>query len=179
MICPKCKAQLPAGAISCQKCGTKFKTKVCPHCKAVILAGAQVCPKCGRALSSQAQGAKSKWKKPLTKRWWFWAACAFLVIGIIGNIGNAAAALAVPSRRFKRCSEALLSRYVSQDRKKYCWLPRKYHKGLPPYWQQYYRAFSPVHLGNGIVYSGRFQACWKEPKSSGLSLPFSLAPSEC
>lgn len=90
MICPKCKAQLPAGAISCQKCGTKFKTKVCPHCKAVILAGAQVCPKCGRALSSQAQGAKSKWKKPLTKRWWFWAACAFLVIGIIGNIGNAA-----------------------------------------------------------------------------------------
>ncbi len=89
MICPKCKSPVPPGAVACQKCGAKFKTKSCPHCKAVILAGAQVCPKCGRALASQAQGAKSEGKKPLTKRWWFWAACAFLVIGIIGNIGNA------------------------------------------------------------------------------------------
>lgn len=47
MICPKCKSQLPAGAISCSKCGTKFKTKVCPHCKAVILSNSASCPRCG------------------------------------------------------------------------------------------------------------------------------------
>lgn len=47
MICPKCKSQLPAGAVSCPKCGTRFKTKTCPQCKSVILASASACPRCG------------------------------------------------------------------------------------------------------------------------------------
>lgn len=47
MVCPKCKAQLPPGAVSCAKCGTKFKTKTCPHCKAAVLSSSSSCPHCG------------------------------------------------------------------------------------------------------------------------------------
>lgn len=88
MTCPKCKAQLPAGAISCSKCGTRFKTKTCPHCGQVILANLSQCPRCGKKLTKSAS-SKANEKKPLTKRWWFWSLSILLVLGIIGNIGNA------------------------------------------------------------------------------------------
>ena len=54
MICPKCKTQLPAGAVSCPKCGARFRTKTCPYCKSAILASATVCPRCKRPLTQQA-----------------------------------------------------------------------------------------------------------------------------
>lgn len=94
MVCPKCNAQLPPGAILCGKCGTKFKTKTCPHCKAAILSTLAVCPHCHLDVNqptsvAKAQAAKNRPQKSLQKQWWFWAVCAVLVIGIIGNVGNA------------------------------------------------------------------------------------------
>lgn len=54
MNCPKCKTQLPAGATSCPKCGTKFvKGIYCPHCRALIPSTAVNCPKCGKPVRQQ------------------------------------------------------------------------------------------------------------------------------
>lgn len=54
MICSKCKTQLPNDAISCPKCGAKFKTMPCPYCQNVIRASSAVCPKCGKPLKQPA-----------------------------------------------------------------------------------------------------------------------------
>lgn len=84
MKCPKCGTELPKGASQCSNCGQKFVTgKYCPRCRAVIPSNAAVCPQCKKNISAAPE------KKPITKRWWFWTAAAVLVIGIIGNIGNA------------------------------------------------------------------------------------------
>lgn len=74
MICPKCKTQLPAGAVSCPKCGTRFKTKTCPYCKSVILASAASCPRCGKRLGRAAPAAVQAPPPSQSKggfRWWY------------------------------------------------------------------------------------------------------------
>lgn len=84
MKCPRCGAEAPAGAKRCGSCGAHFVAgQYCPHCGKVIPKGSARCPKCGRTIA-QAAG-----KKPLTGRWWFWAVCILLVLGIISNLGNA------------------------------------------------------------------------------------------
>lgn len=93
MVCPRCKAQVPQGASHCPKCGAKFTRGVyCPHCRAVIPASSPKCPQCGKPLrqaGTAPPASKGKEKKPLTKRWWFWGICGLLVLGILGNIGQA------------------------------------------------------------------------------------------
>ncbi len=91
MKCPKCGANVPYGATSCSSCGAKFKTAKCPHCGKDLIPGSPYCPFCRKDIKwgdKNEQGARTA-KKPLTKRWWFWAACVLLVVGIVGNIGNA------------------------------------------------------------------------------------------
>lgn len=84
MTCPICGATLPKGASKCHSCGAKLvRGKYCPYCRVVIPMYAKTCPQCKKPIPA-ADG-----KKPLTKRWWFWTVAAVLVIGIIGNIGNA------------------------------------------------------------------------------------------
>lgn len=93
MKCPKCGTPLPYGAVACSKCGAKFKTAKCPHCGRDIIPGSPFCPACRKDIkwntSNPGEGPAPNKKKPLTKRWWFWAVCVVLVLGIIGNIGNA------------------------------------------------------------------------------------------
>lgn len=93
MKCPRCGAQVPSGAKSCGSCGSTFAAgQYCPHCGKVIPKGSQKCPQCGRAIPQPVHSASAQNggdKKPLTKRWWFWVVCTLLVLGIIGNIGNA------------------------------------------------------------------------------------------
>lgn len=75
MVCSKCKTPLPAGAISCPKCGTKFKTKQCPYCKSAILSNSTTCPRCGKRLTqpaapaAQYTAASSSAKGGF--RWWY------------------------------------------------------------------------------------------------------------
>lgn len=108
MKCPKCGANVPAGAKICGNCGVPLTAgRRCPHCKAPLPPMARVCPKCSRAVfvppapkPAQVKAPAPQKdlppvppkpnapKKPLTKRWWFWAACVLLTLGIIGNIGN-------------------------------------------------------------------------------------------
>lgn len=59
MTCPKCKAQLPPGAILCGQCGTKFQTKVCPGCGSQILSTARTCPHCGQSVAEVPQVAQA------------------------------------------------------------------------------------------------------------------------
>lgn len=54
MVCPKCNAQLPSGAILCGKCGTRFQTKVCPGCGSPVLSTANTCPHCGQSMAQAA-----------------------------------------------------------------------------------------------------------------------------
>lgn len=93
MTCPKCGTPLPYGAVACNKCGAKFKTVKCPHCGKDIIPGSPFCPACRKDIrwdaSDLGESPAPNNKKPLTKRWWFWAVCVVLVLGIIGNIGNA------------------------------------------------------------------------------------------
>ena len=94
MKCPKCGAFLQPTQTQCLKCGARFKSQKCASCGASFMTNLSECPHCGRKIKAAASSDKtmppqSGGKTPLTKRWWFWAACAFLVIGIIGNIGNA------------------------------------------------------------------------------------------
>lgn len=92
MQCPRCKANLPPGTIVCGKCGARFKTEKCPKCGRDILAGSTECMYCHKKIKPGNQSAAAPaagGKKPVTKRWWFWAVCAVLVIGIVGNIGQA------------------------------------------------------------------------------------------
>ena len=46
----------------------------CKTCGAEIAANAKVCPKCG-----------AKNKKPIYKKWWFYALIVFILIGVIGG----------------------------------------------------------------------------------------------
>ncbi len=85
MICPKCKSQLPAGAISCSKCGTKFKTKACPYCKSQILFSSTSCPRCGKRLVQSAAPAAqyAAANPPSAKggfRWWYILVCVGIFI---------------------------------------------------------------------------------------------------
>lgn len=74
MVCPKCKGQVPAGAIQCPSCGVKFKTKLCPHCKSEILFSATVCPRCRKPVGPTAgqvqQAAAPAKEKRGSFRWW-------------------------------------------------------------------------------------------------------------
>lgn len=73
MQCPRCGANLPAGATSCGSCGAKFQQgKRCPNCQSVIPSNAAVCPKCGARFAGQAAGTPVQ-KPPKVKggfRWW-------------------------------------------------------------------------------------------------------------
>lgn len=76
MTCPKCKAQLPPGAVACPKCGTRFKTKICPYCNSAILASATTCPRCGKRFAqgvpqTQAARTSASSQKKAGFRWWY------------------------------------------------------------------------------------------------------------
>lgn len=64
MVCSKCKTPLPAAAISCPKCGARFKTMPCPYCQTVIRASSSVCPKCGKQLKQPAARPASTYSAP-------------------------------------------------------------------------------------------------------------------
>ena len=49
----------------------------CKTCGAEIAASAKVCPKCG-----------AKNKKPIYKKWWFYALVVFVLLGVIGSAGG-------------------------------------------------------------------------------------------
>lgn len=90
MKCPRCGANIPSGAKSCGSCGVQLAAgQYCPHCGKVIPKGSQKCPKCGRTIPQPTGSQPAGARKPLTKRWWFWAVCTLLVVGILGNLGNA------------------------------------------------------------------------------------------
>ncbi len=53
IICPKCKAQNPAGAKFCAGCGATLSApspKFCPKCGDPVKAGEKFCDKCGAKL---------------------------------------------------------------------------------------------------------------------------------
>ncbi len=88
MKCPRCGANLPKGAKACGSCGAQLVAgQYCPHCGRVIPKGSPKCPKCGKDLAQPSPSPGQK--KPLTRRWWFWAVCALLTLGIISNLGQA------------------------------------------------------------------------------------------
>ncbi|MCL2797500.1 MAG: SPFH domain-containing protein [Firmicutes bacterium] len=49
--CPKCGAQINAGAKFCPECG-QATGEVCPKCKAPVKSGAKFCPECGTSLQA-------------------------------------------------------------------------------------------------------------------------------
>ena len=49
IVCPACKAQLPAGSKFCNHCGEKLDTK-CPACGSDITPGSAFCSECGQKL---------------------------------------------------------------------------------------------------------------------------------
>jgi len=61
MKCPKCGANVPAGATSCGSCGTYVNlqptqpaartTKYCQHCGSLIDEECVVCPRCGKQVA--------------------------------------------------------------------------------------------------------------------------------
>ena len=53
--CPKCGAEVKAGAKFCPECGCKIEqeTKKCPECGAEVKAGAKFCPECGKKLVAE------------------------------------------------------------------------------------------------------------------------------
>ena len=53
-ICPKCGANVRAGAKFCPECGSKLGTETCPKCGAQVKAGAKFCPECGTKLGAAA-----------------------------------------------------------------------------------------------------------------------------
>lgn len=56
----------------------KKKTQFCKNCGKEISSEAVMCPGCGTA-------TKSKTKKPIHKKWWFWVIIGVVAIGIIGS----------------------------------------------------------------------------------------------
>ena len=49
IVCPSCKAQIPAGSRFCNHCGTKIGSK-CPACGAEAVPGSAFCSECGQKL---------------------------------------------------------------------------------------------------------------------------------
>lgn len=92
MKCPKCGKNLPFGAVTCGNCGAKFKTVKCPHCGRDILPGLPYCPGCQKDIKwssgKPGEGLSPNKSKSLTSRWWFWAVCAVLALGVFVNIGS-------------------------------------------------------------------------------------------
>ena len=74
----------------CKKCGKEIDDK------------AVVCVHCGVAVKEQ------KVKKPLYKKWWFWAAIVIVFVGIVGSAGSS-------GDDTKTGTEAPTSSTVSQD----------------------------------------------------------------
>lgn len=65
--CPKCGAQVPAGAVFCQSCGSRLEAEptapapstppqFCVHCGGQLRPGARFCPACGKALPGSGGG---------------------------------------------------------------------------------------------------------------------------
>jgi predicted amidophosphoribosyltransferase len=48
--CPKCQAQVAAGAKFCGNCGNPLGASTCPKCQAEVAAGAKFCGNCGNAI---------------------------------------------------------------------------------------------------------------------------------
>lgn len=98
MNCQKCGTEIPNDAKVCYKCKTiQPNARLCSNCKKVIDKRYAVCPKCGKKVvpiqqqqpqPKKLQTAAKKHKKPILKKWWFWAITAILVIGIIGSVNN-------------------------------------------------------------------------------------------
>lgn len=65
----------------CQKCGTQFQGSFCPNC-GTPAAGNTVTP------SEAGTEAVERAKKPVTKRWWFWALCALTLLVLIASFAN-------------------------------------------------------------------------------------------
>lgn len=113
MKCPKCGANVPAGATSCGSCGSRFvKGVYCPHCRAVIPQTATVCPKCGKPIKSETTYVippESPKKKKPSKIASILATAflVFVVFGIIGSCMNSA------SKGKKELDEALKQRNSS------------------------------------------------------------------
>ena len=53
--CPKCKADMPAGAVECPVCGSKLPTP-CTNCGAPIDADTKFCPECGKPTAKVCPG---------------------------------------------------------------------------------------------------------------------------
>ena len=49
----------------------------CESCGGEIAVSAKSCPQCG-----------AKVKRPVTKKWWFWAIIVVVVLGIIGGVSG-------------------------------------------------------------------------------------------
>lgn len=50
----------------------------CKHCYKMMDDGLDICPYCGKSQTARV-------KKPIHKKWWFWALIVFLAIGVIGG----------------------------------------------------------------------------------------------
>jgi len=73
VACPKCQAQVPAGAKFCSNCGGPMPAPAtCPKCQAQVPAGAKFCSNCG---SPMAAAACAKCGKPLAPGAKFCADC--------------------------------------------------------------------------------------------------------
>jgi predicted amidophosphoribosyltransferase len=52
--CPKCRAEVPAGARFCGSCGAPVVRAIpCPGCKTEVPAGAKFCMNCGRKIEEE------------------------------------------------------------------------------------------------------------------------------
>ncbi len=104
MKCPRCGANLPAGAANCGNCGAKFQTgKRCPNCQNLIPANAAACPKCGAKFGGQAAASPGQ-NPPKARgsfRWWripiyivvfavgIGVGCAYMRYSILSNVRSA------------------------------------------------------------------------------------------
>lgn len=76
--------------MKCTQCGAQVDGDFCPYCGAT--------PEAKTADTTMEQPSETpmssttikpiKEKKPFFKKWWFWVVAAFVVIGIIGNLGG-------------------------------------------------------------------------------------------
>lgn len=74
MLCPKCHADVPDEATTCQSCGADLtgshsQKSRCPKCGAEVDNTAAFCPACGNSMKEQADSVpKNKCKEPSKKR---------------------------------------------------------------------------------------------------------------
>lgn len=115
MTCPKCKAQLPPGAVTCHKCGTRFKTKICPYCNSTILASATTCPRCGKRFAqgvsqsqaSQAPAANNQ-KKSGFRGWYILIGVALFILGAaVGAFGMRQSIISNVKSTFDQVSDSI------------------------------------------------------------------------